>query len=115
VAVERGPLVYCFEQADQGDGLDIEDLAVTPGELGERDAALPGQPAAVAVTVPAVQVSRGLGGGLPYGPEPGASAVTRRPVPAVAIPYFLWDNRDRAAMRVWLPAASSGEEPAVGS
>jgi hypothetical protein len=23
---------------------------------------------------------------------------------AVAIPYFQWDNRDRGAMRVWLPA-----------
>ena len=28
---ERGPLVYCFEQADQGGEVEIEDLAVNPG------------------------------------------------------------------------------------
>ena len=36
VAIERGPLVYCAEQADQPAGLDLEDLALRPGEL--RDA-----------------------------------------------------------------------------
>jgi uncharacterized protein len=27
------------------------------------------------------------------------------PVPAIAIPYFQWDNRDGRAMRVWMPRA----------
>jgi hypothetical protein len=107
VAVERGPLVYCFEQADQEDGLDLEDLAVTPGSLGERAVALPGRAAAIAVTVPAVALAPAAGG-LPYGPEPGADAAGERPATAVAIPYFLWDNRDRAAMRIWLPVVGGG-------
>jgi hypothetical protein len=105
-AVERGPLVYCFEQADQEDGLDLEDLAVTPGGLGEREVALPGLATTIAVTVPAAALAPAAG--VPaYGPERRADAARGRPITAVAIPYFLWDNRDRAAMRVWLPAAGS--------
>src|SRR5262245_20604357 len=37
-AVERGPLVYCFEQADQRAGVSVEDLALRPGGLRERPA-----------------------------------------------------------------------------
>ncbi|HEY1617149.1 MAG TPA: beta-L-arabinofuranosidase domain-containing protein, partial [Streptosporangiaceae bacterium] len=104
VAVERGPLVYCFEQADQEDGLDLEDLAVAPGGLGEREVALPGQATTIAVTVPAAALAPAAG--VPaYGPERRADAARGRPITAVAIPYFLWDNRDGVAMRVWLPAA----------
>ena len=42
VAVERGPLVYCFEQADQPAGASIEDFVLDAGDLPERDADLPG-------------------------------------------------------------------------
>ena len=53
---ERGPLVYCFEQADHGE-VSIEDLAVTPSLARPPWASSP-RPAAlgesVAVTVPAV-------------------------------------------------------------
>ena len=55
VAVERGPLVYCFEQADHGE-VSIEDLAVTrvaPWASSPRPTAL-GE--SVAVTVPAVHL-----------------------------------------------------------
>ena len=37
VAIERGPLVYCFEQADQLDGAQLDNLVVKPG--GYRRAA----------------------------------------------------------------------------
>src|SRR5208282_1048628 len=43
VAIERGPLVYCFEQADQLDGARLDDLAIQPGGvLGERPVTLAG-------------------------------------------------------------------------
>src|SRR6516164_3850882 len=43
VAIERGPLVYCFEQADQLDGAPLDDLVIEPGGvLGERPVALDG-------------------------------------------------------------------------
>jgi DUF1680 family protein len=80
VAIERGPLVYCFEQADQLDGVRLEDLAVTPGGvLGERPVSLDGVGQTIEITAPSV------------------------PQTAVAIPYFQWDNRDGGPMRVWMP------------
>lgn len=87
-AIERGPLVYCVEQADQPAGVAVDDLVLAPGApLAERAADLPGAGPTVQVTAPA------------------RSAEGGDPVTAAAIPYFQWDNRDRAAMRVWLPSA----------
>jgi len=81
VAVERGPLVYCFEQADQPAGTRVDDLEVAPG--GALDAVpvtLDGVGETVQVRVPAGDVT------------------------AIGVPYFQWDNRDGGPMRVWLPA-----------
>lgn len=88
VAIERGPLVYCFEQADQPVRLD--EIAVMAGEpLAERETRVDGIGHTVLVTAPAVHVS------------PGG----RRPATAVAIPYFQWDNRGPGMMRVWIPGS----------
>jgi DUF1680 family protein len=118
VAVERGPLVYCFEQADQPGGTSVEDLALTPGNLAKRDTAMPGIGATVAVESRAVRLPAARDGGLPYAgaPESGADG---DPATAVAIPYFQWDNRDGRAMRVWLPLGRAGapataDNPAPG-
>jgi uncharacterized protein len=79
-AIERGPLVYCFEQADQP--VPLDELTVRRGSpLAERAATVDG-------IGPTVQVTAEAGPG----------------VPAVAIPYFQWDNRGPGAMRVWVPA-----------
>jgi DUF1680 family protein len=90
-AVERGPLVYCFEQVDQLVRLD--EMAVRPGaRLTEREVDLDGVGRTIQVSVAARHV--------PPAPE--------QPVPrvsAVAIPYFLWDNRGPGSMRVWIPSA----------
>ncbi|HXW43269.1 MAG TPA: glycoside hydrolase family 127 protein, partial [Streptosporangiaceae bacterium] len=103
VAVERGPLVYCFEQADQPAGLSVEDLALSPGGgLRERAATLPGIGPTVVVEAAAVRLPARAGSGLPYLPEPD-TATAGTPAPAVAIPYFQWDNRDGRAMRIWMP------------
>lgn len=106
VAVERGPLVYCFEQADQQAGL--EDLALLPAGTGgprERQADLPGAGPAVTIEADAVLQAAAGSGVPPYTSardeiRPGAAAT------ATAIPYFLWDNRDDGPMRVWMPAAT---------
>ncbi|HEY0716448.1 MAG TPA: beta-L-arabinofuranosidase domain-containing protein, partial [Streptosporangiaceae bacterium] len=87
VAVERGPLVYCFEQVDQAHELD--DLALAAGTgLAERAATLPEIGRTVLVEADAK-------------PMAVAGAGTQR---ATAVPYFQWDNRDGRPMRVWLPA-----------
>jgi DUF1680 family protein len=80
VAVERGPLLYCFEQTDQPAGMSVDDLmVVTDGPIAESPATLPGIGDTIQVHV--------TGG-------------------ALAIPYFQWDNRDGGAMRVWMPVIS---------
>jgi hypothetical protein len=103
VAVERGPLVYCFEQADQRDGVAVDDLVLEQGpELTERAADVPGVGQTVQVLAPAVH--RPPSGGTLSRALPAPDAASATPVTAVAIPYFQWDNRDGRAMRVWLPA-----------
>jgi hypothetical protein len=78
-AIERGPLVYCFEQADQS--VPLDELAVSPGTpLTQRSLVIEGIGRTVQVTAAAHGVS------------------------AIAIPYFQWDNRGQGAMRVWVPA-----------
>jgi DUF1680 family protein len=89
VAIERGPLVYCFEQADQSVALD-ELSALAGADLTEHAVALPGVGRTIAVDAPAHRAT----------PQAGHAATT-----AVAIPYFQWDNRGPGAMRVWIPAA----------
>ena len=90
-AIERGPLVYCFEQADQSVRLD--ELAVTPGaELTEREVTLDGIGRTYRVSMPARHV-------------PSAPGSAGRETTAVAIPYFQWDNRGPGAMRVWMPGS----------
>jgi hypothetical protein len=102
-AVERGPLVYCFEQADQPEGADVAFLAV-PGApaLAERRADLPGVGATVVVDTEAVHRTADRPGSWPYQPAPGDAGTGDR-VTVTAVPYFQWDNRDGRPMRVWLP------------
>jgi hypothetical protein len=86
-AIERGPLVYCLEQADQPEGADLLNLALRPGELWEAAATLPGVGRTIVITA-----------GAAPGGDPAGDQVT-------AIPYFQWDNRDGRPMRVWVPVS----------
>jgi uncharacterized protein len=96
-AIERGPLVYCFEQADQAARLN--ELAVIPAApLTERTVTLPGIGRTIQVTAPAQHIPRGP-----------AAAAGQQVVTAVAIPYFQWDNRGPGAMRVWIPVADPAD------
>ena len=97
VAVERGPLVYCFEQADQPAGTRVDDLLLAPGGvLAEVPVMLDGVGETIQVRVPA----RALGPGDT--PDGSTGDVT-----AVGVPYFQWDNRDGGPMRVWMPEAGA--------
>ena len=105
-AVERGPLVYCFEQADQPAEADIEDLVLDPQDLPERDADLQDVGPTVTVEAAGERLAPAVRSGLPYRTSPDTGAAGT-PVTAVAIPYFQWDNRDGRAMRIWMPRARS--------
>ncbi|TDC45858.1 glycoside hydrolase family 127 protein [Jiangella ureilytica] len=105
VAVERGPLVYCFEQVDQPAGVTLDDLALTAGATltTHRESGL-GLPGPVMVVDAAADVlAAPPRTGLPYGATHAAAPAVRARVTARAVPYHLWDNRDDGAMRVWLP------------
>jgi uncharacterized protein len=101
--------VYCAEQADQPAGLDLEDLALRPGELRDREATVPGAGATILVEATAAALPPVTGPGLPYHSERGEPAGDRATL--TAIPYFQWDNRDGAAMRVWMPLADAASQP----
>jgi len=109
-AIERGPLVYCLEQADQPAGVDLADLALVGGRLEDTPATVSGVGDTVLVRAGAVRRAAPQEAGLPYhaaadeaqaSGDSGGDQVT-----ATAIPYFQWDNRDGRPMKVWIPAAA---------
>jgi uncharacterized protein len=110
VAVERGPLVYCAESAGQPAPVDLAAVAVDTSVPPAERALEVGPSGAVALTC----AGRPLpvpGGPWPYGdgaPAAGADGTA----PLTLVPYHLWGNRGPATMRVWLPEAPAGEEPA---
>jgi DUF1680 family protein len=102
LAVARGPLVYCVEQADCTTNIDDLVLDVQQVTSGQVRPAPRGPPKAVAIEVTAREsrpVSNALYPELPAGAESAAV-----PTRAVLVPYFLWGNRDPGPMRVWIRA-----------
>jgi uncharacterized protein len=90
VALERGPLVYCVERADNPSG--VFNLVVPSSakfNFAMRNDLLGG---VGTVTGNAVALSRGADG----------SSVARQNQPVVAIPYYAFANRGPSEMSVWL-------------
>ena len=107
VAIERGPLVYCLEQADHPDAAvaDLEvDTAEAPAVRWAPDllggmSVLRGAGAAVDTSSWGEHLYRVL--------RPGPAPARRR-VELTAIPYYAWANREPGAMRVWIPRVRHG-------
>ncbi|MBT2503597.1 glycoside hydrolase family 127 protein [Curtobacterium sp. ISL-83] len=126
VAIERGPLVYAVEQADQ-QGFTVDDLVVdvdAPITEERRDDLLDGivtlriQGRAPAEHEQPAWPYRRIDGGRPGGTTnagtatsvddaagPGDASTGLQTVTATAVPYYAWANRGAAPMRVWLPLA----------
>lgn len=83
VAIERGPLVYCLEQADQPADLPVGDVRLGPGELHE-------------------QWRPDLLGGITTITATGRAAGADASRVLTAVPYFAWANRGPGPMRVWI-------------
>jgi len=104
MALERGPVVYCFEAGDLPAGASLAEIALetdtAPADSG---------PLALLGGVPGVSVAgvrRDLDGwredeyvDVRELPREDAPAPAR----LLAIPYFAWANRGDGGMRVWLP------------
>ena len=103
MALQRGPLVYCVEQADHP--VPAREIALPAGApLTPRyDPDLLG--GVVVLEGEALAADRGAWGEALYLP---AGDVRWNPVPLHAVPYYAWDNRAPGDMAVWLPAAFPG-------
>jgi len=98
VALRRGPLIYCLEEADNPGG-PVQRLTLP------RDATLRAERAQAfgGVTMlksPAKELVSGDEGAL-YSTTPPVS----RDATLAAIPYFLWANREPGSMTVWIAEA----------
>jgi DUF1680 family protein len=102
VAIERGPLVYCFEGVDQEAGLALRQVSLAR----EADLQAKWQPdllgGVVKVSAAGFVADVSNWTDRLYMPAEMADS-TVRPVRLLAVPYFAWANRDAGAMRVWLP------------
>jgi DUF1680 family protein len=99
VALQRGPVVFCLEEADNGPNLsDITLLSDVPARAEFAEQLLGGVPviAAAGVRTKPEQVGDEL-----YTTDPFET------VPAIvtAIPYFAWSNRQPGEMIVWIREA----------
>jgi len=98
VAVERGPLVMCIEDADLPAGHTVNDIELQTGEGVHVDAA--GRAVVRARLRPLAEPA------WPYEvPSAGevGTAVDSETVDVPLVPYFAWGNRGPATMRVWTP------------
>ncbi|MBO0796557.1 MAG: glycoside hydrolase family 127 protein, partial [Ktedonobacteraceae bacterium] len=96
VALQRGPLLYCLEAADNAVPLHRLRLPATAELESHFDAELLG----------GVAVVRGNAAVLETGDWSEdlyrAAPARRRPLTFVAIPYYAWDNRQPGEMRLWI-------------
>jgi DUF1680 family protein len=106
LALERGPVVYCFEADDVPAGADLAEIALQrdaqPADCGPLES-LGGVPG---VSVAGVVRDLGRWAQIEYTdvrelPPDGATTPAR----LLAIPYFAWANRGAGGMRVWVPTA----------
>jgi uncharacterized protein len=110
VAVQRGPLVYCLEGLDQGQGVALSDVALRVGKPpdGEfqteyRSDLLDG---VVVLHHPGFVAEYGASEGQLYSRYSGG-AVKTRGIPLTFIPYYAWSNRLATAMQVWTPVLNA--------
>jgi hypothetical protein len=105
VAIERGPLVYCLEQADHGD-TPIAELEIDPtAALASRwDPEL--LEGVVVLRAAGFRVDTSSWDGRLYRPFRSEAPPAPQRVELTAIPYFAWANRKPGAMRVWVPRAT---------
>ena len=101
-ALQRGPFVYCIEDADFEAGA-LSATLPHDAELAARH---------ISDLLGGVTVLEGLVSVAKAHATDPADALYRpvcervmRSIPFRAIPYFAWDNRQPGAMRVWIPIA----------
>ncbi|WP_342565789.1 beta-L-arabinofuranosidase domain-containing protein [Paenibacillus sp. FSL R7-0345] len=95
-AIQRGPLVYCLEEADNGGTLSSISLDETGAFAESFEETLLG--GAVIVRTEGFRVDEASWDGGLY----GSVKAGVKPVQVTAIPYYLWGNRGSGEMKVWI-------------
>jgi DUF1680 family protein len=106
VAIFRGPLLYCAEQADNP-GLDPRDalLPANPAFAVKHSSTLLGGVSALRTAVRLAPPAAGWTDRL-YRPAATAATISGAgATPLTLVPYYAWANRDPGRMEVWLRSA----------
>ncbi|HAF98421.1 glycoside hydrolase family 127 protein [Paenibacillus lactis] len=100
-AIQRGPLVYCWESVDNGAPISAVTLAADPKLTSRFEADLPG--GAVVIEGAGWREEAESWNGELYraAPRQAKSATLK------AIPYYLWGNRGENEMAVWIREEAS--------
>jgi len=101
IALRRGPLVYCVEDADQS--VPVESLTVSDGAQSfepDHDSDL----------LDGVTALRGSGTAVDFDDWDESlyrptETVDGDDADVVAVPYYAWDNREDGSMTVWIPTS----------
>ncbi|MDR1281140.1 MAG: glycoside hydrolase family 127 protein [Opitutaceae bacterium] len=111
IALQRGPFVYCIEDADfSSAGGSVYDVALPADADASLRARFDGdllggitiiEGSALAGSGASREGREGREANRLY--RPAAARPQARRVPFRAIPYFAWDNRGPGVMRVWIP------------
>lgn len=102
VALQRGPLVYCLEEADNGANLANIALRADAALESSIDESLFG--GVPVITGDAVRIEPSTWPGGLYQPQ-SLVKQAQNDFQIKAIPYFLWANREPGEMRVWIREA----------
>ncbi|MGN1235467.1 MAG: beta-L-arabinofuranosidase domain-containing protein, partial [Christensenellaceae bacterium] len=97
--IVRGPLVYCFEEADNGPVLPLRIDDEEPIQIGEFNEAL----GVMTLHVKGYRSEIPSALYTPHRPKEVSCTLT-------AIPYYAWANRGENQMRVWMPRTRTEDE-----
>jgi len=109
VAIQRGPIVYCLEQADQAPSVDVMGVEIElTGQM--RDSWQPDLlDGVISVQADGYAVESRPWQGRLYRPAEKDSGIVPQPISLNAVPYYAWANRGPNAMRVWTPATRTSQ------
>ena len=99
VAVSRGPLVYCLEEADNSRNLHNLSLGAAAASDFQTVWKADKLGGIVELKSPGLRETDDGWGETPYS---GVKAIETQPVTLTWIPYYSWANRDPGEMRVWI-------------
>jgi DUF1680 family protein len=103
VAVERGPMVYCLEEADLSGPHQLESVRLSPGTQFRAESLDIGDEPVTTLIGEARTRPLPTASGLPY--YPAHVAETHSAGAVRLVPYGIWGNRHPGqTMRVWIPA-----------